>query len=84
MGCYFLLQGSSDRGIEPGSPALQADALLSEQPVKPSIQAYFFRSFWKMCTEMNVTLRDRDTDIENECLDIKEGRRMWNELRDWD
>ena len=31
VGCHFLLQGNlPDPGIEPGSPALQADALLSE------------------------------------------------------
>ena len=71
-------------GIKPGSPALQADTLLSEPPGKPSVQAYFFHSFWKICTEMNVTLRDRDPVIENKCLDIKEGRRTWNELGDWD
>ena len=28
-------RGSSDPGIEPGSPALQADSLLSETPGKP-------------------------------------------------
>ena len=69
-----------DPGIEPGSPALQADTLLSEPPGKPSVQAYFFHSFWKICTEMNVTLRDRDPVIENKCLDIKEGRRMWQKF----
>ena len=36
MGCHFLLQGNlPDPGIEPGSPALQADALPSESPGKP-------------------------------------------------
>ena len=36
VGCYFLLQGNLlDPGIEPGSPALQADALPSELPSKP-------------------------------------------------
>ena len=36
VGCYFLLQGNlPDPGIEPGSPALQADALPSEPPSKP-------------------------------------------------
>ena len=34
VGCHFLLQGDlPDPGIEPGSPALQADALSSEPPV---------------------------------------------------
>ena len=33
MGCHFLLQGIfPTQGIEPGSPALWADALLSEPP----------------------------------------------------
>ena len=36
VGCHFLLPGHlPDPGIEPGSPALQADALPSEPPVKP-------------------------------------------------
>ena len=31
MGCHFLLQGNlHDPGIKSGSPALQADSLLSE------------------------------------------------------
>ena len=36
-GCHFLLQGGDlfDPGIKPGSPALQADSLLSEPPGKP-------------------------------------------------
>ena len=35
VGCRFLLQGNlSNPGAEPGSPALQADALLSELPRK--------------------------------------------------
>ena len=33
VGCHFPLQGNlPDPGIEPGSPALQADALPSEPP----------------------------------------------------
>ena len=37
VGCHFLLQGMDlpDPGIEPGSPTLQADSLLSETPGKP-------------------------------------------------
>ena len=36
MGCHLLLQGNlSNPGIEPGSPALQAEALLSEPGGKP-------------------------------------------------
>ena len=36
VGCHFLLQRNfSDLGIEPGSPALQADSLLSEPLGKP-------------------------------------------------
>ena len=35
MGCHALLQGNlSDPGIEPRSPTLQADSLLSEPPGK--------------------------------------------------
>ena len=38
-GCYFLLQGDiPNPGIEPRSPALQADALTSEPPGKPEIK----------------------------------------------
>ena len=38
VGCHFLLQGDiPNPGIEPGSPALQADALLSEPPGKPCV-----------------------------------------------
>ena len=32
MGCHFLLQGIFPKGIEPGSPALQADSLPTELP----------------------------------------------------
>ena len=36
VGCHFLLQGNlPDPGAESGSPALQADSLLSEPPGKP-------------------------------------------------
>ena len=36
VGCQFLLQGNlPDPGIEPGSPALQADSLLSDLQGKP-------------------------------------------------
>ena len=39
MGCHFLLQGDlADPGIEPGSPALQADSLSSEPRGKPLIE----------------------------------------------
>ena len=38
MGCHFLLQGNPPNpGIEPGSPILQADSLLSEPPEKPRL-----------------------------------------------
>ena len=41
VGSHFLLQGIfPSPGIEPGSPALQADYLLSEQPRKPHQCAY--------------------------------------------
>ena len=37
MGCHCLLQGNlPDPGIEPGSPALQADSLLSEPLGEPN------------------------------------------------
>ena len=35
VGCHALLQGIPNSGIEPGSPALQVDFLLSELPGKP-------------------------------------------------
>ena len=36
VGCHFLLQGDlPDPGIEPGSPALEADDLTSDPPGKP-------------------------------------------------
>ena len=35
VGCHFLLQGIFPTGIEPRSPAFQADALTSEPPGKP-------------------------------------------------
>ena len=36
VGCHFLLQGNLPKlGIEPRSPVLQADALISEPPGKP-------------------------------------------------
>ena len=35
MGSLSLLQGISQPRIKPGSPALQADSLLSEPPGKP-------------------------------------------------
>ena len=38
VGCHSLTPGDlPSPGIEPGSPALQADALLSEPPGKPNI-----------------------------------------------
>ena len=40
VGCHFLLQGIfPTQGYEPGSPALQADALPSEPPGKPQAGA---------------------------------------------
>ena len=39
MSCHFLVQGNlPDPVIEPGSPALQADALPSEPPGKPILE----------------------------------------------
>ena len=38
MGCQSLLQGAlPDPGMEPRSPALQPDSLLTEPPRKPNI-----------------------------------------------
>ena len=40
VGCHFLLQGNfSNIGIEPRSPALKADALLTELYRKPILYA---------------------------------------------
>ena len=33
-------RGSPDPGMEPGSPALQADSLLTEPPGKPNVYIY--------------------------------------------
>ena len=41
-------QDLPDPGTEPGSPALQADSLLSEPPRKPNIYMYICSlAFWK-------------------------------------
>ena len=35
-------------------------------------------------TQMNLFAKqNRDTDVENKCMDTK-GRREWDQLRDWD
>ena len=56
VGCYFLLQGIfldlPDPGIEPWSPALQADSLQSEPPGKPVLSCFHLFS---NCAEL---LRD--------------------------
>ena len=45
VGCHFLLQGYlPDPRMEPGSPVLQADSLLTEPPEKPSLVIYFIHS----------------------------------------
>ena len=49
VGCHFLLQGIFPaQGSNPGSPALQADSLLSEPPGKQPEIIHFFQSchFW--------------------------------------
>ena len=44
VGCHFLLQGNfPNPGIEPRSPALQADALTSEPPGKQFIKDHRFK-----------------------------------------
>jgi len=41
-----------DPGIEPGSPALQADALPSESPGKPSIEyPGKIGALWRLCSQ---------------------------------
>ena len=47
MGCPFLLWGDvPDPGVEPRSPALQVDSLLTEPPGKPHMRyAFFFLGF---------------------------------------
>ena len=32
----------------------------------------------------NKIIRNRDTDVENKCMDTKGGRGEWDELGDWD
>ena len=39
-GCHALLQGIFNPGIEPRSPALQADSLPPELPGKPCLRPY--------------------------------------------
>ena len=46
VGSHSLLQGSSHSGFEPGSPALQADLLLSAPPGKPM----------NKCTQINLAM----------------------------
>ena len=52
-------------GIKPGSPALQADALLSEPPGKPIkyIYIYFF---------LNLTLENEKVEFENSECKLRE------------
>ena len=45
MGSHSLLRGLPEPGIEPGSPTLQADFLLSEPP-RTLLPAFFFFFFW--------------------------------------
>ena len=42
VGNHSLLRDFPDPGIEPGSPALQADSLPSEPPGKPSEELWLF------------------------------------------
>ena len=47
VGCHFLLQGNlPNPGIEPGSPALQADSLPFEPPGKPHLAELKAESFF--------------------------------------
>ena len=51
VGCHSLLQGIfwTQSQVEPGSPALQADSLLSEPPGKPLVYASLPRVFVISC-----------------------------------
>ena len=50
MDCHFLLQGDHpDPGIEPGSSALQADALPSEPPLLITKFHHKGEIRWEMC-----------------------------------
>ena len=44
VGSHSLLQGILNPGIEPGSPALQADSLPSESPILTTLQPYYLSS----------------------------------------
>ena len=40
---------------------------------------------WKnWCRHSYLQSRNRDTDIENKCMDTKGGKGGWDELGDWD
>ena len=48
VGCHSFFQGGlPNPGSEPGSPALQADSLLSEAPGKPFSIKEQFKHCWK-------------------------------------
>ena len=38
----------------------------------------------KLCRWSYLQKRNRNTDLENKCLDSKEGEKGWDELGDWD
>ena len=68
-GLPFPSQGDlPDPGIEPRSPALQADALLSEPPGKPTqyVRITFICLFWNSCSNF---LRSSFFLIEGQLLD---------------
>ena len=49
MGCHALLQGIfPTQGLEPRSPALQADSLQSEPPGKPLFYPYTVLTFYDL------------------------------------
>jgi len=59
VGCHFLLQGIfPTQGVNPGSPALQADSLSSEPPGKPSNPYILFKKEeWDFLLQFHALFR---------------------------
>ena len=72
MGCYFLPQGIfHNPGIKPGSPALEAAALTSEPPGKPSRQTVCNKSaLFQGCCKL-------DTHVCAELLSCMQHHRLY-------
>ena len=57
MGCHFLLQGDlPDPRIKPRSPALWADALISEPPGQPPTMQIKVPKLWNCDIRLKITL----------------------------